>query len=120
MLVAHTECGVIDISPGEVCGFPREFRIVLQDDQSRGYICENYSSLPERGPVGSDGFANDRDFLSPVASYEDREGDFELVISSWEMFGVTSIILRLMWWPIGTAFPTNMICHDLTRLILLV
>ena len=22
---------------------------------------------------------NDRDFLSPVASYEDREGDFELV-----------------------------------------
>ncbi|MEO1119619.1 MAG: homogentisate 1,2-dioxygenase domain-containing protein, partial [Pseudomonadota bacterium] len=29
--------------------------------------------------IGTDGLANDRDFESPVAAYEDREGDFELV-----------------------------------------
>ena len=35
--------------------------------------------MPERGPVGSNGYANDRDFMCPVAAYEDREGDFELI-----------------------------------------
>jgi homogentisate 1,2-dioxygenase len=58
-----------------------KFRAVLPDGPSRGYVCENYGSafvLPERGPVGSDGYANDRDFLAPEAAYEDREGDFTL------------------------------------------
>ena len=35
--------------------------------------------LPELGPIGSNGLANPRDFLAPVAAYEDREGKFELV-----------------------------------------
>jgi homogentisate 1,2-dioxygenase len=35
--------------------------------------------LPERGPIGGDGLANRRDFVTPVAAFEDREGDFELV-----------------------------------------
>lgn len=79
----HTECGVLDISPGEICVIPRgiKFRVVLTDGPARGYICENYGAqlqLPERGPVGSDGYANDRDFLTPIAAYEDREGDFQL------------------------------------------
>ena len=82
-LRAHTECGVVEAAPGEICVIPRgmKFRIVLPDGPSRGYVCENYGApftLPERGPVGSDGFANDRDFLSPVAAYEEREGQFEL------------------------------------------
>jgi len=83
-LTAHTECGILDIGPGEICVIPRgmKFRIELPDGDSRGYVCENYGSpfaLPERGPVGSDGYANDRDFLSPVAAYEDTSGEFELV-----------------------------------------
>jgi len=81
---AYTECGVLDVRPGEICVIPRgmKFRVVLPDGPSRGYICENYGEkfqLPERGPVGSDGFANDRDFLAPVAAYEDKEGSYELV-----------------------------------------
>ena len=118
-LLAHTECGVIDISPGEVCVIPRgmKFRIVLQDDHSRGYICENYGAkfrLPERGPVGSDGFANDRDFLSPVASYEDREGDFELVnkfMGNLFACDIHHSPLDVVAW-IGTAFPYK---YDLSR-----
>ncbi|MCB1637983.1 MAG: homogentisate 1,2-dioxygenase, partial [Thiothrix sp.] len=35
--------------------------------------------LAERGPVGANGYANDRDFEAPVAAFEDREGTFELV-----------------------------------------
>jgi homogentisate 1,2-dioxygenase len=54
----------------------------LLDKQARGYVCENYGAhfrLPELGPIGSNGLANARDFLTPVAAYEDREGKFELV-----------------------------------------
>ncbi len=80
----HTECGVLALKPGEIGLIPRgmKLRVVLPDGRSRGYIAENYGAafvLPERGPVGSDGYANQRDFLAPVAAYEDREGDFQLV-----------------------------------------
>ncbi|MCY4210660.1 MAG: homogentisate 1,2-dioxygenase [Gammaproteobacteria bacterium] len=80
----HTECGRLDVAPGEIALIPRgmKFSVALPDGPSRGYICENYGAhfrLPERGPVGSDGFANDRDFKAPVAAYEDKQGEFELV-----------------------------------------
>lgn len=80
----HTECGVLELAPGEVAIVPRgiKFRVVLPDETARGYVCENYGAplrLPERGPIGSDGLANRRDFLAPVACYEDRDGEFELV-----------------------------------------
>jgi homogentisate 1,2-dioxygenase len=83
-IAAHTECGVLQVAPGEFLVIPRgmKFRIALPDGVVRGYVCENYGTpftVPERGPVGSDGFANDRDFLSPVAAFEDREGKFELI-----------------------------------------
>ena len=79
----HTECGILDVEPGEICVIPRgmKFRVVLRDGPSRGYVCENYGApliLPERGPVGSDGYANERDFLAPVAAFEERDGDFRL------------------------------------------
>jgi homogentisate 1,2-dioxygenase len=80
----HTECGVLAVAPGQVALVPRgmKFRVVLEDGTARGYVCENYGrkfELPERGPIGSDGLANRRDFESPVAAYEDREGEFQLV-----------------------------------------
>ncbi len=80
----HTECGVLEAGPGEIALLPRgiKCRVVLPDGTARGYVCENYGApfrLPERGPVGSDGYANQRDFMAPVAAFEDREGDFELV-----------------------------------------
>jgi homogentisate 1,2-dioxygenase len=37
-----------------------------------------YFRLPELGAIGSQGLANPRDFQTPVAAFEDREGDFRL------------------------------------------
>ena len=58
------------------------FRVELLDGGARGYVCENYGApfrLPDLGPIGANGLANPRDFLTPVAAYEDVDGDFELV-----------------------------------------
>ena len=81
-----TELGKMDVEPSEICIVPRGtmFKVTRLGDEKvwRGYICENYGALfklPDLGVIGSNGLANPRDFLSPVASYEDREGDFELV-----------------------------------------
>ena len=72
-----TELGIIAAAPGEIVLIPRglRFRVELPDGPSRGYICENYGAalrLPELGPLGSNGLASPRDFLAPVAAYEDR------------------------------------------------
>ncbi len=80
----HTEFGIIEVSPKEICVIPRgvKFRVELLDAQARGYICENYGALfklPDLGPIGANGLANPRDFQTPVASYEDREGGFKLI-----------------------------------------
>lgn len=83
-LAVHTECGRLDVTPGSIAVIPRglRFRVELPDGASRGWVCENYGSmfeLPERGPIGSDGLANSRDFEVPEAAYDDRDGDFELL-----------------------------------------
>ncbi|NNE84299.1 MAG: homogentisate 1,2-dioxygenase [Alphaproteobacteria bacterium] len=83
-LVLHTELGILDVAPGEIAVVPRgiKFRVDLPDGPSRGYVCENYGQmlrLPELGPIGANGLASPRDFLSPVAAFEDRTGTFELV-----------------------------------------
>ena len=80
----HTELGVLEVGPQEIAVIPRgiRFRVVLPDGAARGYVAENFGAplrLPELGPIGANGLANPRDFLAPVAAYEDREGDFELV-----------------------------------------
>lgn len=78
-----TELGKIEVAPGEICVIQRgiRFRVEL-DGPARGYVCENYGALlrlPDLGPIGSNGLANPRDFLTPVAAYEDVDGDFELI-----------------------------------------
>ena len=80
----HTECGILEVAPGELVVIPRgiKFRVELLAARARGYVCENYGQgfrLPELGPIGANGLANSRDFLTPVAAYEDREGEFEVV-----------------------------------------
>ena len=79
-----TECGILEVAPRELAVVPRglKFRVELLDDHARGYICENYGTpfrLPDLGPIGANGLANPRDFLTPVAAYDDREGEFEVV-----------------------------------------
>ncbi len=80
-----TECGVLIVAPGEICVIPRglKFRVDLLDGPSRGYVCENYGAyleLPERGPIGANGLANPRDFLYPVAAFEDTDEAGELYV----------------------------------------
>jgi len=58
------------------------FRVDLTDGAARGYVCENYGAafgLPERGPIGANGLANERDFLAPTAAFEDSDDHVEVV-----------------------------------------
>ena len=79
-----TELGVIEVEPQEIAVIPRglRFRVELIDGEARGYVAENFGALlrlPDLGPIGSNSLANARDFLTPVAAYEDVDGEFELV-----------------------------------------
>ena len=78
-----TELGILGVAPGEIAIIPRGIKIRVElEGPSRGYICENYGlpfRLPDLGPIGANGLANPRDFLAPVAAYEDAEGDFRVV-----------------------------------------
>ena len=83
-LVITTELGMLEVAPGEIALLPRglAFKVELPDGVSRGYVCENYGAqfrLPELGPIGSNGLANARDFLAPVAAFEDAAGPYELI-----------------------------------------
>ena len=80
-----TEFGVIDVGPGEIAVVPRgvKIRVELPGGPARGYLCENYGggfTLPERGPIGANCLANPRDFLTPVAAYEDRDASSRMVV----------------------------------------
>ncbi|WP_414896437.1 homogentisate 1,2-dioxygenase [Roseateles sp.] len=81
-----TEMGLLDVAPGEIALLPRgmAFKVGLASTggPSRGYVCENYGAafrLPELGPIGSNGLANARDFLAPVAAFETTPGAYEIV-----------------------------------------
>jgi homogentisate 1,2-dioxygenase len=83
-LVLHTELGPLRVTPGEIAVVPRgiRFRVEVPDGLARGYLCENFGAaftLPERGPIGANGLANERDFLSPHATFEERSGTVEVV-----------------------------------------
>jgi homogentisate 1,2-dioxygenase len=77
-LSLETEFGRLDAAPGEIALIPRgvKFRAWLGEATARGYYCENYGApftLPARGVIGANGLADARDFLTPVAAFEDSE-----------------------------------------------
>jgi homogentisate 1,2-dioxygenase len=82
-----TEFGLLDVAPGEIALLPRgvAFSVAPLDGEARGYVAENYGApfrLPELGPIGSNGLANPRDFLAPVAAYQHGDaasGPWQLV-----------------------------------------
>jgi len=82
----RTEFGIIDIEPCEIAVIPRgvKFSVELKGSKAaRGYLCENYGAaftLPERGPIGANCMANQRDFLTPVAAYEDRDASCVMTV----------------------------------------
>ena len=80
----ETELGRMDLVPGWVGIVPRgvKFRVVPNGASARGYVAENHGApfrLPDLGPIGSNGLANPRDFETPVAAFEDVDGDHEVV-----------------------------------------
>ncbi len=83
-LDVRTEMGLLRALPGEIVLVPRgiRFSVALPDGAARGWMCEAWGArfrLPERGPIGSNGLADERHFLAPAASYEDRAQPHRLV-----------------------------------------
>ncbi|MGJ8687962.1 MAG: homogentisate 1,2-dioxygenase [Gammaproteobacteria bacterium] len=118
-ILAQTELGQLHVAPGEILVIPRglKFRIELPDGPVRGYVCENYGApleLPERGPVGANGFANNRDFQYPVASFEDKEEVHTLVVKFCGQLYQTTLdrsVLDVVAW-VGNSAPYK---YDLAR-----
>ncbi len=83
-ITLHTELGPLAVTPGEIAVVPRgiRFRVELPAGPVRGYLCENFGAaftLPERGPIGANGLANERDFLVPTARYEHEAAPVQVV-----------------------------------------
>jgi homogentisate 1,2-dioxygenase len=83
-LLLVTELGQLRVEPLEIAVIPRgvRFRVELTDASASGYVGENFGAplrLPDLGPIGANGLACERDFLAPVACYEDRDEPYELV-----------------------------------------
>ncbi|XP_053159240.1 homogentisate 1,2-dioxygenase isoform X1 [Hemicordylus capensis] len=76
-LLITTEFGRLLVEPNEICVIQEGMRFSVEVfGETRGYILEVYGvhfELPDLGPIGANGLANPRDFLVPVAWYEDRQ-----------------------------------------------
>ncbi|XP_037094604.1 homogentisate 1,2-dioxygenase-like [Pollicipes pollicipes] len=83
-----TEMGRLRVRPNEICVVPQGVRFhVAVSGPSRGYVLEVYDGhfqLPYLGPIGANGLANPRDFLSPCAWYEDRDVAGYRVLSKYQ------------------------------------
>ncbi|KAK9887839.1 hypothetical protein WA026_000149 [Henosepilachna vigintioctopunctata] len=78
-----TEFGKLTVEPNEICVIQQGMRFQVEiSEPSRGYILEVYGrhfTLPDLGPIGANGLANPRDFMTPVACFEDVEEEFEII-----------------------------------------
>ncbi len=79
-----TELGHLDLSPGEIAVIQRgiKFQVELLEGPAKGYLCENFGAhfeLPSRGAIGANGLASERDFLFPVAAFEDLSKPSRLI-----------------------------------------
>lgn len=79
----QTEMGKLEVRPCEICVIPRGIRFHISvEGPSRGYVLEIFGGhfqLPDLGPIGSNGLANTRDFLHPVAAYEDTNEEWDII-----------------------------------------
>merc|ERR1711963_551434 len=78
-----TELGRMEVEPNEICVIQQGIRFsVSVEGPTRGYILEVYDDhfvLPNLGPIGANGLANPRDFLTPTAWFEERAADFTII-----------------------------------------
>ncbi|XP_071112833.1 homogentisate 1,2-dioxygenase-like isoform X1 [Haliotis cracherodii] len=86
-LFITTEFGRMKVDPNEICVIQRGIRFnVAVTGDTRGYMLEVFDDhfvLPNLGPIGANGLANPRDFLTPVAWYEDRDVEGFTVVSKY-------------------------------------
>jgi len=74
-----TEFGKMNVDPdrSEICVIQQGMKFKVDVDKpSRGYILEvfdNHFALPNLGPIGANGLANPRDFLTPSAWFDRKE-----------------------------------------------
>ncbi len=83
----QTELGWLLLGPGEIAILPRglKYRVTLPDGRARGYLLEVFDGpyrLPDRGLIGANGLADERHFLAPVATYEDRDVSYRVAVKS--------------------------------------
>ncbi|XP_039261743.2 homogentisate 1,2-dioxygenase-like [Styela clava] len=82
-LYITTEFGKMVVEPNEICVIQQGMRFAVNvDGMTRGYVLEVFGvhfTLPDLGPIGANGLANPRDFLTPVACYEDRSVDYTII-----------------------------------------
>lgn len=80
-----TEMGRLLAEPFELVVIPRGIKFQvnpLESQQCMGYLGENLGhpmTLPQLGPIGSNGLANPRDFQYPQAFYEDKRCSCQVV-----------------------------------------
>ena len=117
-LKIKTEMGLIELEPLEIGVIPKGIRFhVSVDGPARGYLAENYGhalELPELGPIGSNGLANPRDFQAPIAWFEDRQDEFQLITKAQGCHWKTSVDrspFDVVGWH-GTLYPYK---YDLRR-----
>jgi len=71
-----TEFGKMSVDPNEICVIQQGMRFSVEvNGPSRGYVLEVFDDhfvLPSLGPIGANGLANPRHFLTPTAWFEDR------------------------------------------------
>lgn len=83
-LMITTELGKMHIQAEEIAVIPQglKFKVQLMGDVARGYVLEVYGNnfvLPNLGPIGANGLANARHFLTPVAAYEEESSEYEIL-----------------------------------------
>lgn len=84
ILKITTEFGKMTVAPNEIVVIQQGMRFSVDvQESSRGYVLEVFGQhfvLPDLGPIGANGLANPRDFLTPVAWYEKRDERYEIVV----------------------------------------
>ncbi|CAI9738626.1 homogentisate 1,2-dioxygenase-like isoform X2 [Octopus vulgaris] len=83
-----TEMGKMVVENNEICVVQQGIRFsVSVEGESRGYILEVYDghfTLPDPGPIGPNGLAYPRDFLTPVAWYDEKDVNEFTVVSKYQ------------------------------------
>ncbi len=81
----QTELGWLHVEARQLAVIPRGmlFSVHLPAGSARGVVMEIYQrhfALPERGVIGANGLADARHFQIPVAAYEDRAANCEVLV----------------------------------------